>query len=112
MDAFTHLGQQFDALSTADSVSVISEVAPYRGNGRVSGDVPAARRRRRRDEESLVGGGFEDEYDDDQSTIDGTLSLASVPVNGPGHVRRSGEDDEEEEEEEEEEEKLPEHACA
>ncbi|KAK7203443.1 regulator-nonsense transcripts 1 [Myxozyma melibiosi] len=110
MDAFAHLGQQFSALSTADSASVISDVAPYRGG---LADAPISRRRRRRDEESSVGGRSDDEddYDDDQSTVDGTLSLASVPVGGPGRLRR-GADDYDEEDEEEEEEILPDYACA
>ncbi|KAK9479226.1 P-loop containing nucleoside triphosphate hydrolase protein [Lipomyces japonicus] len=87
MDAFTHLGQQFDTASIADTASEISEVAPYN------------RRRTRRllDDASEAS-------DDETSTLDGTASLASEPIS-----RLRSHDDEEEEEEGEV--VLPEHAC-
>ncbi|KAK9466859.1 P-loop containing nucleoside triphosphate hydrolase protein [Lipomyces arxii] len=58
MDALTHLGQQFDTLSMAETASVVS-------------DAPFGRRRYR-------GGSEED--DDVESTLDGTLSLVSGPA--------------------------------
>ncbi|KAJ8103307.1 P-loop containing nucleoside triphosphate hydrolase protein [Lipomyces tetrasporus] len=102
MDAFTHLGQQFDVASNVDTASVISDMAPYR------------RRRQRNklrtaDDDSGANTSDSGEDDDIESTIDGTLSLASVPIDN-GHLRRAT--DEEDEGEDDEERELPDYACA
>ncbi|KAK9455197.1 P-loop containing nucleoside triphosphate hydrolase protein [Dipodascopsis uninucleata] len=86
MDSVTHLGQQFDTMSIADTASMISDIAPYR-------------RRHGRPVNDHSDSSYSDSED---STSDGTLSITSA---------RTGNIDDDDELSQEEEE-LPEHACA
>ncbi|KAK9448441.1 P-loop containing nucleoside triphosphate hydrolase protein [Limtongia smithiae] len=100
MDAFTHLGQQFDLLSTADTESVTSEVSPYRRHRSAAPSPASAKRGNRRgaDDESSLNS---DSDQDDVSTIDGTMSVSGAAGDGPG-VDDDGEENE----------ILPDYACA
>jgi len=90
LGVYSHIGNHFDIASTVnDGASVADTASVYQDD---------LGRRRRHDDDD----GVDDDNDDVESTIDGTLSLASVPV---GISARDYLDNDLEAE-------LPTHACA
>ncbi|KAK9458522.1 P-loop containing nucleoside triphosphate hydrolase protein [Lipomyces oligophaga] len=69
MNTFSSLGQQFSALSTADTASVVSDAAPLRHR---------ASDRSRRKSRAQRAGGSSDSESDVESTLDETMSMIST----------------------------------